>query len=104
MTFDIQIDVAGKRYKMQVERIYAGDSIERFKVSGGGKWIVLHCNRPELLASNAKKSIDWKLKEGQVSSGNIEATTFALYRMMMAIEHYIKEKEPNNEEYNKGKV
>lgn len=104
MTFDIQIDVNGGRFKMKVERVYAGESLEKFKVTGGSRSILLQSNRPLLLATRSRKTVDWKLLEGDFRTTNKEAATYALFRIMTTIEEYIKEKEPSLDKYRLNKT
>lgn len=99
MQFEITIDTHTGRYRMQVKRIHAGDSLEKFQVSAGGRSILLQCNRPQLLNAKSRKAIDWKLLEGQVTTTDIEAATFSLFKIMTTIEDYIKQQEPTLKEY-----
>jgi hypothetical protein len=100
LQFEITVDVNYGRFKMQVERIHAGDSLEKFRVSAGGRSVVLQSNRPELLHTGSRKAIDWKLREGQFNTTNVQEATFALFKVMTSIEDYVKQREPTLKEYN----
>ena len=74
-----------KPYRMQVKRIYEGDSIERFKITGGSRSIVVRNNRPELNRTRKRKKPMWQVEEGTASNPQ----TFAL--TVLAIEKKIEE-------------
>ena len=99
LQFDVTIDVNTGRFRMQVVRIHAGDSLEKFRVTAGGRSIILQSNRPQLLHTGSRKTIDWKLLEGQFNTTNVQAATFALFKLMTSIEVYIKRQEPTLKEY-----
>jgi hypothetical protein len=84
MQFDITLNFDGKLYKMQVKRVYEGDTVERFEVSGGGKVVVLQTDYHHLKKNNSRKSPDWKIISGQVKNG----VAFAL--TVREIERYFK--------------
>lgn len=88
--FEIVVTSKGKRFKMQVTKIYEGDSLQRFKVKGGTKYIVLQSNLPMLLRDNSRKAIDWKLLEGNISTENPKEAAEALNEIILEIEHRIK--------------
>jgi hypothetical protein len=44
--FEILIYIHNKPYRMQVKRIYEGDSMEKFEIKGGNRSIILRNNRP----------------------------------------------------------
>ena len=89
--FEITVAVQKGRYRMQVERIHADDSLAKFEVRAGGRSIILQSNRSQLLQAKSRKSIDWKLVEGQLTSTNLEEAAFALFKVITAIEDYIKQ-------------
>jgi hypothetical protein len=75
MQFEIIVTVKGKGYKMQVNRIYEGDTIESFELTAGGKSVVLQTNYHYLKSTNSKKSPDWKIISGEVGDGVAFALT-----------------------------
>jgi hypothetical protein len=105
MQFEIRIDMPSGKYRMQVERIYAGDSIEKFKVTGGARSFILQSNRPQLLASNAKKEIQWKILEAPPTNpGNLENTTYAVYKIMQEIGLHLSKTEPDYRSYLQSRI
>ncbi len=99
MTFSITVDMGTKVYRMQVEQIYIGESIEKFRVTGGQRSIVLQSNRPMVLESKTKKPIEWKLVEGEINPTNTKNAALALLRIMHEIEKRLKPEEVNPKEY-----
>jgi hypothetical protein len=93
MKFEIIVDVSGRPYKMQVEKIYEDSWIEKFRVTGGNKSIVIQSNRPRLKAMGSTKQITWDVVEGEIdrSPERIEATTMALFRMYQGVESWLAE-------------
>ena len=91
MEFEITIYVENKSYRMEVKRIYQGDSIEKFEVTGGSRSIIIRNNRPALKRQRGHKKPVW-LMEGDERPKNPQ--TFAL--TVLAIEKKIDEfeKEP----------
>jgi hypothetical protein len=90
MTFEIEIDTSKGRFSMQVERTYAGESIEKFRVTYRDRSLLLQSNQPLLIATNSKKGIKWQLLEGEIRNPNIEEATMTLFRIQKAIEAYMK--------------
>ena len=85
MEFDIEIYVYSKSYRMHVRQIYEGDSIEKFEVKGGQRYIVLRNNRPELKRKGGRKKTVWQIEQGDVSNPQAYALT------VLAIEKKIEE-------------
>lgn len=85
MEFEIVIHIYGKPYRMQVKRIYEGDTIEKFEVTGGQKSVVLRNNRPELKRKPGNKKARWQIENGEVSNAQAYALT------ILAIEKKIEE-------------
>jgi hypothetical protein len=86
MEFEIVIYIYSKPYRMQVKRIYEGDSIEKFEVKGGERSIILRNNRPELKLKRARKKPTWQIDGGKPPSN---PQSFAL--TVLAIEKKIEE-------------
>ncbi len=78
-----------KLHRIQVKRIYEGDTIERFEVSAGGKAVVLQTNYHFLKKTKQRGSPDWKIISGEVKNG----AGFVL--TIRAIEHHFHETEKN---------
>lgn len=89
--FEIYVEVKEKTFHMEVYHIYQGDSIEKFKVKGGKRFIVLQSNRPYLKAHNKRENIDWKLIEGDLSNASSKEAKQALSKIIEAVEYYIKD-------------
>lgn len=77
--------------RLTVEQVYLSDQLEKYKVSGRNKSLILQSNRPLLRAKGMKtRRPAWKLIEG-----NINDTAF-LKRLIETVEAYLKieEKKP----------
>jgi hypothetical protein len=101
--FEILVEMKGKKYRMQVYRVYDGNSLERFNVVGGKRGIVLQSNRPMLLREGSRKAIDWKLLEGDLGNGPEKDVADALNKIIVEIEWKIKDEPPPIGEYLRGK-
>ncbi len=67
--------------------IYSSDQIERIKIIGKNRSIVLQNNRPLLLSRGLKsKRIDWKLVEGELHN------SYVLKAIIKKLEKYLKTK------------
>lgn len=97
MQFEIVVLVKGQRYKMQVKRIYEGETIERFEVTAGGKSVVFQTDYHYLKKTHSRKSPDWKIISGEVKDG----AGFAL--TIREIESHFKNEEDVNREHPKNK-
>jgi|GEM_PF-1922664 len=88
MSFTITIKHKDRIYTMKVERTQEGAKDERFRVSGGGRFILLQTNRPQALARGRKPK--WKIIDGHVrKESNLEEASLAMLRIYEAIEqHY----------------
>ncbi len=61
-----------KDLHLKAERIYLSEQVERFKVMGRNRSIVLQSNRPLLRLKGLKnKRLDWKLMEGQMNNSHV---------------------------------
>ena len=89
--FEIYVKVKRRTFHMEVYHIYQGDSIEKFKIKGGQRYIILQSNRPYLKARNKRENIDWKLIEGDISNADAKEAKEALSKIIEAVEHYIKD-------------
>ncbi len=97
--FTITVRVNNKRFRMQVYEIYKGDSLERFKIVGGKRYIILQSNRPMLEREKARKPIAWKLLEGDITTGDPKQIAEALNEIIRVLEYKIKEQPPSQLEY-----
>lgn len=105
MTFPIRVDTPSGRYRMQVERIFAGDSIEKFKITGGSRSFTLQGNRPELLRSGSHKETAWKVLEAPpTNEGNVEAITYGCFMIMQELNLHLSRLEPTYQDYLGGKA
>ena len=90
--FEIFVVMKGKTFRMEVFRIYDGESMETFKVVGGTRSIILQSNRPELVRTNSTKAIDWKLLEGDFSKSNPKDAAEALNKIIVEVEYRIRQR------------
>ena len=66
-SFGIRIEIDRRYRYFQVNEIYNDGSIERYRLTGKNKAVVLQSNRPLLRAKGLKhKKVEWKLTEGIV--------------------------------------
>jgi hypothetical protein len=69
MVFPLYVYTTHESYRLSGEVIYESDQIQRVRVSGRNRSIVLQNNRPLLLARGLKnKRVHWSLIEGQVNN------------------------------------
>jgi len=85
MVFPIRVYTKDQTYRLKAEVIYESKKVQRIRVSGKNRSIVLQNNRPCLLSRGLKsKRIHWTLKEGQMSN------VYFLSRLIEALERYFK--------------
>jgi hypothetical protein len=89
--FKIWVEVKRKRFTMDIYKIYEGDSLQRFKVQGGHRYIILQSNLPYLLNKKSNKPIEWKLLEGDITEVDPKEAAEALNKIIVAIEYKIKD-------------
>lgn len=73
-----------KDLHLKAERIYLSEQVERIKVIGKNRSIVLQSNRPLLRLKGLKnKRLDWKLIEGQMNNSHVlQAIILKLERLL----------------------
>ncbi|OYU54504.1 MAG: hypothetical protein CFE25_14455 [Chitinophagaceae bacterium BSSC1] len=73
-----------KDLHLKAERIYLSEQVERIKVMGKNRSIVLQSNRPLLRIKGLKnKRLDWKLIEGQMNNSHVlQAIILKLERLL----------------------
>ncbi|HQR94060.1 MAG: hypothetical protein B7Y15_14145 [Bacteroidetes bacterium 24-39-8] len=73
-----------KDLHLKAERIYLSEQVERIKVMGRNRSIVLQSNRPMLRLKGLKnKRLDWKLIEGQMNNSHVlQAIILKLERLL----------------------
>ena len=73
-----------KDLHLKAERIYLSEQVERIKVMGKNRSIVLQSNRPLLRIKWLKnKRLDWKLIEGQMNNSHVlQAIILKLERLL----------------------
>lgn len=94
MTFEIKIELNQKWYRMNVEQVHASESLERFKVTGGNRSILLETNRPE--SKKRKRKPKWKILSGDIQRNNLEEAALAMLRIFDAIEKHFSPVEERN--------
>ncbi|HEX2533155.1 MAG TPA: hypothetical protein VHK69_05440 [Chitinophagaceae bacterium] len=68
--FDIAYRSGSFTFRFSVEWMGAEQGLERFRLTGGGRTVILQSNRPLLLARGLKKkAVYWKVVEGKVQNG-----------------------------------
>jgi hypothetical protein len=85
------------RLALIAECIYKSEQIERFRVSGKNRSIVLQTNYPLLKAQNSKKKIDWKLIEGTMSDVQL------LQNIINELEYILKDNGTSRLDYIRSK-
>lgn len=73
-----------KDLHLKAERIYLSEQVERIRVMGKNRSIVLQSNRPLLRLKGLKnKRLDWKLIEGQMNNSHVlQAIILKLERLL----------------------
>ena len=85
MKFGIAIRVSGRYIRLQVERIYLSDQIEKFEVKARNKSLTIQSNRPLLRTKGIKhRKPDYKLIAGVINSSG------ALEKIINGVHDYIK--------------
>ena len=81
--FSIRFDQ--QNIQLKADMIYRSDQIERIKVIGKNRSIILQNNRPLLKSKGLKlKRIDWKLVEGELHNSHV------LQSIIHKLEKYLK--------------
>jgi len=75
-----------KDLHLKAERVYLSEQVERIKVIGKNRSILLQSNRPLLRLKGLKnKRLDWKLIEGQMNNSHVlQAIIVKLERLLKA--------------------
>jgi len=102
--FEIFVNNKGRIFRMEVTKIYDGDSVERFKVKGGKRHIILQSNRPFLIKQNSKKRIEWRLMEADLKSSKPTDAADAVSKIIEQVEKNIVEKTPSKILYLRSKT
>ncbi len=71
MRWAITVYHSPKNLQLQAELVYQSNQVQRFRVSGKNRGIVLQNNFPLLQSLNSKKKIDWKLIEGTMTDAEL---------------------------------
>lgn len=88
MRFGIVIRVDGRTIRLQVERVYLSEQIERFDVKARNKTLTIQSNRPLLISKGIKhRKPDYKLIVGDIKSSG------ALEKIIEAIHSYLRNDE-----------
>lgn len=88
MSFVLTITHKDRTYAIKVERTQEGAKDERFRISGGGRFISLQTNRPHAVARGHTPK--WKIIDGHVrKESNLQEATLIMREIFKAIEkHY----------------
>jgi len=85
MRFRIEVINDRTKYRLSVEQIEVTSQLEKYKVSGNNRSIIIQSNRPILKQRNLKhKKISWKMIEGQLHNVSF------LEKVMDGVESYLK--------------
>ena len=85
--FSVYVD--NRYYRLIAELIYRSDQVERIRVKGRDRSIVLQNNRPLFRSRGLKhRRPNWKLIEGTGSNA------FALERIISALSSYLDRQDP----------
>lgn len=85
--FSVYVD--NRYYRLMAELIYRSDQVERIRVKGRDRSIVLQNNRPLFRSRGLKhRRPNWKLIEGTGSNA------FALERIISALSSYLDRQDP----------
>ena len=101
--FEVSMQFGTTLYKMRVQRYYIGDSIDKYKVSAGGKEIHLQSNIPEIERTQSKKRIAWKLLTASFNIGANDQAALAMQRLFREIEHEIMQRKRPYSNINRNK-
>jgi hypothetical protein len=83
--FGIAIRVDGRYIRLQVERVYESNQIERFEVKARNKSLTIQSNRPLLRGRGIKhRKPDYKLIAGIIQSAGV------VEKIKDAIDSYLK--------------
>jgi hypothetical protein len=89
MEWKIPVNYKGRRYWLKAVLEYQSNQVLRIRVQGRKSSVLLENNYPLLKKTNAKKGIQWKIREG--SFGTTEQDTAKLLiDIFSALEEYIK--------------
>lgn len=86
VSFHIEISTRKRgRFRMEVEHFYSSEQVERFKINGKNRFIIME----KRLALNRQP---WKITEGQFNTSDIEETAMAIRDMQDSIDEYLKKR------------
>lgn len=93
--FEINYRSGSIIYHFKIELIESGKQLEKFRISGGNKVVILQSNRPMLLARGLKKkAIYWKVLEGEICYPS------NLNNVIKIIEAHLQPEEPKKSKNN----
>lgn len=88
--FYISIRLDRRYIRLKVQQIYLGEALEKYRISGNNRSIVLQSNRPLLRAKGMKyKRPNWKVTEGHIQNASFLET------LINTVNDYLKAKEKN---------
>lgn len=62
---------AGRVYRVRVTHIYYGASVDRYRIEGRNRYIVLQTDYPLIKRAFKRKKHSWKLWEGQLENRSL---------------------------------
>jgi hypothetical protein len=91
--WELYITYDTKPYKLKAALEYHSSQIMRIRVHGIKSTLLLENDYPTIKASNGKRGIKWKIREGQVPGDN-KATARLLIDIFEKLEYHIKNDYP----------
>lgn len=79
---ELNFSVGKAGYNLKFERYYLSEQIERIKVYGKEKELLLQCDRPEIKLNNKRRAVKWKI----ISQLNPEIYKYPLFIATLTIE------------------
>lgn len=70
MTFFFRVYFTAGSLRLKAELIYKSSQVERFKVSGKNRYIIIQNNHPQItdqVTGKTKGKVKWKLYEGELN-------------------------------------
>lgn len=70
MTFFFRVHYTAGSLRLKAELIYKSSQVERFKISGKNRYIIIQNNHPQIIdhiTGKTKGKVKWKLFEGELN-------------------------------------
>ena len=80
MDYELQVRYGVTAYTLKATIVYNSSQVMRIRVYGKHSSLLLENNYPTLQHTNSKKSMQWKLREGHLQTGDQEALIQLLFQ------------------------